>query len=229
MIDKIIHQIWVGKYEMPDREKNQIAEIKEKHSNYDYHLWTNDNLPKIPERLQKIYDIMYNNEDYVFCADMLRWLVVYEYGGWYLDVDWKYVNSLDSLSIDHRDGIVFGHWGVGWTGCDYTLANNVFGFKKHHPLVKHMIDNMPDNNPYCPYSPGWTGIEVKKYVGLENQFSNEIWEYHRIVREHLDAINIEYGDYNKFQVEVLNHLALYAWSAEQKEKFKNGTINDRQN
>jgi len=101
---------------------------------------------------------------------------------------------------------------------------NIFGFEKKHPLVKHMIDNISETNSYCPCCPGWVGIEIKKYMGLENEFSKEIWEYHKIVKENLEKINIEYGDYNQFQIYFLVHLALFAWSDENKEKFKKGLI-----
>ena len=226
MIDKVINQVWVGKYPIPSREKRISEEIRDKHPDYKYNLWTDDNLPQIPERLQQMYDTMYERKDYVFCADMIRWLVVYEYGGWYLDIDWEYKQSLDSLNLENRDGIVFGHWGVGWQHCDYTLTNNVFAFQKQHPMVKHMIDSMPIEYGYCnaPYSPGWTGIEAKRYLGLENEFSNEIWHYHSVVRGHLDKHNIEYGDYNTFQNEVLKHHALYSWEHTNKEKFAKGLI-----
>lgn len=226
MINKIIHQIWVGKYSLPEREARLSREMKEKHPDYEYYLWTDDNLPEIPERLREMYDVMYSKKDYVYCADMLRWIVVHQYGGWYLDIDWEFIKSLDTLNIDDRSGIVFGHWGVGWKHCDYTITNNVYGFEKEHPLPKHMIDNMPIDLGYgnAPYSPGWTGIEVKRYLGLENEFSNEIWHYHKVVREHLDKHNIEYGDYNTFQNQVLKHYALYSWSLENKVKFEKGEI-----
>jgi len=235
MINKNIHQIWVGKYNIPKRELKLSQEIKEKHNNYEYYLWTDDNLPEIPENLQKMYDVMYEKKDYVYCADMLRWIVVYNYGGWYLDIDWEFIKSLDTLNTDARDGILFGHWGggslwlenqsvPGWTGCDYTFANNIFGFIKNHPLVKHMIDNMPIDYNYgnAPYSPGWTGIEVKRYLGLENEFTKEVWLYHRTVKKYIEDNNLVYGDYNTFQNEVLKHHALYSWSFENKKIFENG-------
>jgi len=226
MIDKIINQIWVGHYKIPSREKRISEEIKEKHPSYIYNLWTDSNLPKIPERFQKMYNIMYERKDFVFCADMLRWLVLYECGGWYLDIDWEFRKPLDTLNIENRDGIVFGHWGIGWQHCDYTLANNVFGFKREHETVTHMIDNMPIEYGYAnpPYSPSWMGLEVKKYLGLENQFSNEIWDYHDVMREELNKYNIEYGDYNWFQNEILMHHALYSWEHTNKEKFAKGLI-----
>ena len=226
MIPKIIHQIWVGGYEIPTRERYISNQLKENHSDYEYFLWTDNNLPEIPENLKEMYHIMYENKDYVFCADMLRWLVVYNYGGWYLDIDWEYISNLNTLPIENRDAIVFGHWGYGWQHCDYTITNNVYAFVKNHPMVKHMIDNMPLVKDYsnAPYSPGWTGIEVKKYLGLDNEFSNEIWEYHRIMRENLEKHNIEYGDYNTFQNTILKHHALYSWELTNKEKFAQGLI-----
>jgi len=183
MINKIIHQVWVGEYPMPSREKRISEEIRDKHTDYEYHLWTDSNLPHIPERLQEMYNVMYERKDYVFCADIIRWLVVYQYGGWYLDIDWEYIQSLNSLNLENRDGIVFGHWGVG------------------------------------------TGLIIKKYMGLPNMFSTEIWHYHGVVREHLHQHNIEYGDYNTFQNEVLKHHALYSWEHTNKEKFAKGLIN----
>ena len=143
MIEKIIHQIWVGSYDIPEREIELYKEVAKQHSDYTHYLWTDANLPTIPETLKPMYDEMYRQKDYVYCADMLRWLVVYEYGGWYLDIDWEYVKNLNEMDLSNKDGVVFGHWGVGWTGCDYTITNNVFAFTKGHPMAKHMIDSMP--------------------------------------------------------------------------------------
>ena len=226
MIPRIIHQIWVGHYDIPAREKRIAEEVAAQHPNYEYKLWTDTNLPVIPTHLQQMYDTMYARRDYVCCADMLRWLVVEQHGGWYLDIDWEYISNLDGMNIDHRSGIVFGHWGVGWQHCDYTITNNVFAFEKNHPMVQTVIDSMPIDLGYCnlPYSPSWTGIAVKNHLGLENEFSNEIWEYHRIMREHLEQHNVEYGDYNTFQNTVLKHHALYSWSLENKVKFEQGLI-----
>jgi mannosyltransferase OCH1-like enzyme len=226
MIDKVIHQIWVGAYPIPEREYFISNEIQIKHPQYAYKFWEDRNIPEIPERLQGMYNLMHERRDYALCADILRWLVVYEYGGWYLDIDFEYVNNLDSLELTNRDGIVFGHWGEGWQHCDYTIANNVFAFEKKHPFVLHMIQNMPVQMDYSnvPCSPAWAGMEMKRYIGLENEFSREIWHYHSVVRANLDAHNIEYGDYNKFQNDTMRHHALYSWEHSNKEKFAKGLI-----
>jgi mannosyltransferase OCH1-like enzyme len=36
MINKVIHQIWVGKYPLPEREVRLSREMKEKHLDYEY-------------------------------------------------------------------------------------------------------------------------------------------------------------------------------------------------
>jgi hypothetical protein len=169
---------------------------------------------------------MYSRLDYVFCADILRWIVVADYGGWYLDIDWEFITRLDSLHIDHRDGIVFGHWGIGWQHIDYTVTNNVFAFKQNHPLSRYMVDSMPIEHGYQnpPHGPCWNGLAVKRYLGLDYECSNEIWTYHGIMREHLNKHNLEYGDWNAFNNTVLRHHALYSWEEKRKAMFARGEI-----
>ena len=229
MIPKIIHQIWIGHYNIPKRETALYQEIRDKHPDYEYHLWTDDNLPIIPLQLKEIYDEMYSRKDYVFCADMIRWLVVYEYGGWYLDIDWQFVKSFDFYYEEHVkqcDGAIFGHWGVGWQHVDDTIANNVFGFVPKHEMPFTVIANMPKDVGYsnAPYSPSYCGQQMRVYLGLPNFFTSEIWEYHRIIREELTKKNILWGDYNTFQNENFRHLALFAWNHENMAKFANGEI-----
>ena len=173
-----------------------------------------------------VYKSMYDRKEYVDCADVLRWLVVYQYGGWYLDIDLEFVSNLDTLNIDHITGIIFGHWGEGWQHCDYTFTNNVFGFEKNHTMVKHIIDNMNTDCNYFwgPHCPSWVGVEGKRFLGLSNQFSNEIWEYHRVMRENLDKYNVEYGDYNGFMSNNLRHHALYSNAPENILKFERGEM-----
>ena len=212
MIDKIIHQIWVGDHNIPERESQFANEIKEKHSNYKYNLWTDDNLPEIPERLREIYKTMYDRKDYVDCADILRWLVVYQYGGWYLDMDLEYISNLDTLNLDNRVGIIFGCWHESWLHCDCTFMNNIFGFEKNNPMVKHLIDNMnTDCNYISPllHYPGWIGVEVRNFLGLNNYFNNDTSEYHRIIKEKLENYNIEYGNFNQFK--NFKHYELNTW------------------
>lgn len=242
MIPKVIHQIWVGPYDIPERERISSDTIKNNHPDYEYHLWTDKNMPYIPDQLKELYESMYKKSDFVYCADMVRLLVIYQYGGYYFDIDFEYIKNLNDdyqyyspefkgqSNIEFRSGLLYGHWGVGWQHCDYTFANNAFGFEKGHPLMEYIVNNMHPgsevekttpariqiNYGNCPYSPGWFGIVVKSFLGLQNECSNEIWGYHKIIREKLLEHGIEYGHYNGFENKIFKHHAAYSWSLENK-------------
>jgi hypothetical protein len=226
MIPKIINQIWVGKYKIPSREKSFVEEMKNQHPDYDHILWTDDNFPEMPKRFEEMYKQWYSDKEYVYCADLLRWVVVYNMGGYYFDIDYKCLKNLNEFDTTNYDGVLFGHWGPDWNRCDYTIPNNIFGFTKGNELVQYIIHNM-EIILKCPnpaYGPGWCGVKVKQFLGLENQFSSEMWEYHRIVREKLKEHNILYSHYNKFDVENFTHFSLYSWLKENREKFESGTM-----
>ncbi len=55
MIEKIIHQIWIGNKRIPKHIKEWMQEIKEKHPEFTYYFWTDDNLPEMPKELFDIY------------------------------------------------------------------------------------------------------------------------------------------------------------------------------
>ena len=84
-IPKIIHQIWIGPKPPPtklmDTWKNK--HIKE---GFEYIRWTEDELKKRgfePKLVAKINDMIEINGQ----ADILRWQILYEYGGVFIDAD----------------------------------------------------------------------------------------------------------------------------------------------
>lgn len=108
MIPKIIHQIWIGKHEMPDHCKQFIQLMINKHKDYEYILWGNE-----------LYDKYYNdkfiqnyrkNEDFfkpAYISDRFRLLLLREYGGIYVDVDAKIVRSFNNILDRLDDSIDF--------------------------------------------------------------------------------------------------------------------------
>jgi mannosyltransferase OCH1-like enzyme len=98
MIEKNIHQIWIGNKRIPKHIKEWMQEVKDRHSDFTYYLWTDDNLPEMPTEL---YDIYKNISDPVLTSaksDLLRIYVTYKYGGMYLDADFKVINGFDGSS-----------------------------------------------------------------------------------------------------------------------------------
>lgn len=205
MIPKIIHQIWVGDFKIPYREKQLTQKIKEYHPNFDYIFWTD--APSLPRNIQFWYDEFYKIKNYAFCADLLRLWAIKEYGGFYLDIDFDPSNSLDDFL--QNDGLILYH-----NNSDMTVPNNVFAAKPNLSLLNFCIEEIKTENNW--YGPSWLGATVKKYLNLPYEVT------HDEVKQKLKQQNIEYFAYNIFEEKYARHMSLYSWSPEVWEKLNKG-------
>lgn len=93
-IPKIIHQIWVGDNPLPAKSETYIKKIKELHPEYEYKLWKNDDIT--PENFINYKYIVASNKN-AQKADIMRYEILYNYGGIYLDIDMEVYKSLTPL------------------------------------------------------------------------------------------------------------------------------------
>lgn len=211
-MQRIIHQIWVGPYEMPDREKLFTKEIKEHHKDVDYILWTNENLPDLPDNIKKAFQHFEEKRDYAHQADILRIFLIAKYGGIYLDVDFKLVNGFD-YGLFNYDGFFCFHGGNDW-----TMPNGIFGGSKDSEVMNYLVQQI-DLSKGGWYGPSWLGDNVKMFLGFDRETD------HALVDEKLKSINIKYLPFQTLEREMIRHLALYSWSPENKKNFESGNIN----
>lgn len=90
LIPKIFHFIWIGPHRFP--YKSNIDTYKQLHPDWEFKLWTDDNIPTLVN--QKIYDQI---PVYATKADLLRLELLYKYGGVYVDVDSKCLKNIEPL------------------------------------------------------------------------------------------------------------------------------------
>jgi len=78
-------------------------------------------------------------------ADALRLLILYKFGGFYLDIDYVVLNDLT-----HYKNIVVGNKPESFNGGEITVTNNAFSFTRNHPLplmaMKHVKESY---DPSC--------------------------------------------------------------------------------
>jgi mannosyltransferase OCH1-like enzyme len=137
-IPKIIHQIWLGS-SVPSVYASYIKSWKEKHPDWAYMLWTDENVHTLfPLYNQHFYDEV---ENYGAKSDILRWEILYRFGGLYVDMDYECLNPLDELhyAYDFYTGIqpldaVFLQLGA-------ALVGSIPG----HPILKHCIETVKDD------------------------------------------------------------------------------------
>jgi mannosyltransferase OCH1-like enzyme len=132
-IPKIIHQIWIGSPVPEVLEKYRTSWLK-KHARegWTYILWTDEKVAKIKLHNQKYYDAA---ENLAHKADMLRYEIVYQFGGVYIDMDFECLQPLDLF-----------HYGYDFYTALQPLDTNLaqlglalFGAVPKHPILKHAI------------------------------------------------------------------------------------------
>lgn len=92
MIPKTIHYIWVGS-PIPESIQNQIDKNNQFLEDYIVKIWTEKNMPKLNVFAQRAYD----EKRWAFVSDYLRFVILHEEGGIYLDTDMDLLKPLDNL------------------------------------------------------------------------------------------------------------------------------------
>jgi hypothetical protein len=212
-MEKIIHQIWVGPYQMPDREKIFVQRMKTMNPDWEHVLWTDSNLPELPKNIRKRCDMFLSQKDYAHVADVLRVFIVNKFGGLYLDVDFQPIGPLSKSDLDKHDSVFFYHGGN-----DYTMPNGCFGSSKGSEISEYLLNDIsPDFGGW--YGPSWMGEVVKRYLGFSYETD------HSIVGKEMENRNIKYMLFPELENNYCTHRALYSWSPENKRNFEEGNIN----
>ena len=107
MIPNIIHQIWIGNVSAPSKHMNTW---KDKNDRMEYIRWNESEIVKrnmIFKCQEKIDDMTEINGK----ADIMRWEILYHYGGVFLDADSICIEPIDNtlLSTKAFAGPLFHH------------------------------------------------------------------------------------------------------------------------
>ena len=147
-IPKIIHQVWEGKDEpLP----NFLAELgqtwKDHHPDWLYMFWNGDRMNAFMSEHPEYLDT-YNQYPYAVQRwDMIRYLILYEYGGVYADFDYECIEPLDDLvngqscclALDPEEHAqIFNK--------DSIVTNALMAIEARHPLLKQVLDHLLQNS-----------------------------------------------------------------------------------
>jgi len=212
-MEKIIHQIWVGPYRMPKREQELSKKMMEFHPDWKYMFWNDESVSKLemPQNVKDSYDFYGKINDYVAQCDVIRFYLIYKFGGIYLDVDFEVREGLNSLKLEQYDAFICYHDSDNRLE---TFPNGIMGCKKGNDIFKYIVEKMEPNNFYTPHK---FAEQVRNYYGLEYEKTTNSQ-----IIELFSKSNIFYMVYNDFHNNNCFHHALYSWSIEGKKKFREG-------
>jgi len=150
-IPKIIHQIWIGPNKRPDIwidtfRKDYIASNPE----YTHRLWTDNDIDDLFDEFSVLKSIYNEESTYNGKSDIMRYIILYKYGGIYIDADAIWVNnkSFDSL-IDNTNssGIFLARENeLPGTG----MCGGVFGATQHNNLLYKLISGIEEYVKWGP-------------------------------------------------------------------------------
>lgn len=99
-IPKIIHQVWEGRTEpsMPTRLQILARSWKRNNPDWEYHLWNGKEMDELVETYFPEYLTLYKGFPYsVQRWDTIRYMILYLYGGVYVDLDSECFRPIDNL------------------------------------------------------------------------------------------------------------------------------------
>ncbi|MDR3550085.1 MAG: glycosyltransferase [Candidatus Babeliales bacterium] len=135
-IPKIIHQIWIGN-SVPSEFKEFQASCKRYHPDWEYRLWTQDDIPALHMRNDHLVRRSRNPGE---ISDLMRYEILYRYGGVYLDFDCECLQSLEALHYLYDFYI-----GIQPLDSDVVqLGIGIIGSVPYHPMLKQCIESIGD-------------------------------------------------------------------------------------
>lgn len=129
-IPKILHQIWIGPKDAPT---NLMKTWKDKHPDFEYILWNEEEIRnrlilRCHEKINMISEI--NGK-----ADIIRWEILYQYGGYFVDADSICIEPFDEFFEGKTAFATYENENVR----SGLIATGTMGFIPKHPLCSDII------------------------------------------------------------------------------------------
>jgi inositol phosphorylceramide mannosyltransferase catalytic subunit len=98
MIPKIIHQVWFGKCPTPLFFKTTSNLWKITNENYEHIFWDSMKLVEFIKSEFSEYQLLFSNFKYdIQRVDLLKYLILYKYGGVYIDIDYEPLKPIEPI------------------------------------------------------------------------------------------------------------------------------------
>ncbi len=160
-IPRIIHQIWLGG-PLPAKYKEWVATWKN-WNGWQYMLWTDEDVKQLDLYNSDLYRRAPN---YGEKADILRYEILYNFGGLYVDTDMECVSS-DFFEFAHQEYSFFA--GIEpLECCHFSLGNAILASAPGHPIMEKIVTGLAENAPLYQWTVEKTGPRYVTKVVCEN-------------------------------------------------------------
>lgn len=125
--NKIIHQIWwQGENNIPNKYKTFRKKWIYTHNSWKFILWDKSLFEKLLQKLNnKFYNYIYLNLPYMIQKiDFCKYIIIYLYGGIYIDIDTVPEKKLDDLIYKINKDLILCKLELNFLSYKYILINN---------------------------------------------------------------------------------------------------------
>jgi mannosyltransferase OCH1-like enzyme len=130
LIPRKLHQIWLGG-QLPDKWKKYTETWQRLHPSWEYKLWTDVDVDSIVITRKDVFDSAQNLGQK---SDILRYEILRQQGGVYVDTDFECLKPLDDLLfLEFFTGIS--------TDADAQLYIGILGSIPNHPIMVRCTEN----------------------------------------------------------------------------------------
>jgi mannosyltransferase OCH1-like enzyme len=171
-IPKIIHQVWINDLFLgrPKRDPPSTSREKWKHYHPDwkYMLWTDEFVDHYLQTYHPEYVELYQNYEYLIQrADMIRYFILYDYGGLYCDIDMFPLRNIDHYITAPMDHFVYSANGD-------TIINGFMIVTRYSPIMKRVQENLRRKQPYYMIGKHLTVLMTTGPMLLNHTLLNDI-------------------------------------------------------
>lgn len=206
MIPKVIHYVWLGNKPKPRKIEKCIASWKKFCPDYEIIEWNENNFDLSSNRFLKE---AYESGNFAFSSDIIRLMVLIEYGGIYVDADVEFIKSLDDL----LDNNAF----VGYETPNYVNSGQMLGAEANNEIIKEHLaqynnlsflncDNL--HSIACPQ----IFTELLKQKGLKCDGTEQIIDgLHIYPTDYFNPFDVRTGKMSKTENSYSVHWSAHSW------------------
>jgi len=138
MIPQVFHAIWIqGVRERPSGD--YLYTFLEHHPGWNLQIWDENSFKSrlwmcMDQKLRDLYDSL---PHVVQKADVARIIILYHFGGIYVDLDFACLQPLELRYVQSSFFAVVEHDGI--------ICNGIFGSVPKHPMLKVVLDEWRDH------------------------------------------------------------------------------------
>ena len=151
-VPKVVHFIWLGPNSFPKGSVKNVRSWVEHHPQWTFKLWTDRRrpLPHPQMELNLVRDFtfttlkshFYQSDNYAEKSDILRYEILHQEGGLYVDHDVECFKAFDPFhhNFDLYCGLEPPHQPV--LSSSISICNNIIGVRPGHPVMEATINQV---------------------------------------------------------------------------------------